>query len=112
MKTYRRKFPPEVAAEIVRRATDNDGKIRCSVCGIWLKSSRNYEIDHIQAEGVVPPWRKARRLTAKDGQLLCKAVCHKEKTSNDQALIAEAKRREAKNLTLAGQPEIARRYAR
>jgi hypothetical protein len=115
---------------IVRRATDSSFRIHCEGCGAWLKSRKDYEIDHRLAEGMRVD--RSRKLTAKDGQLLCVAVCHPQKTRADKGSIAEAKRREAAELGLkrpskvkiprrpkpvkaplqvaAGAPEIMRRF--
>jgi len=96
MRSDRREFSLGVQLEIVRRATDEDGRVHCERCGAWLKSRKNFEIDHVISEGIRPAADKQRRLTAADGQLLCAAVCHKEKTELDKGVQAEAKRREAK----------------
>jgi hypothetical protein len=95
MRTYRRAFPLEVEAAITRRAKDAAGRVRCEGCGAWMKSRAYYEIDHIIAEGLRPAADKRRRLTAADGRLLCRAVCHDAKTDDDKAKIGKAKRLEA-----------------
>jgi hypothetical protein len=94
MRTQRREFSIGVQLEIVRRATDEDGRVKCERCGIWCKSREAFEIDHVISEGVRPAADKKRRLTAADGQLLCIAD-HKAKTANDKGVQAEAVRREA-----------------
>jgi HNH endonuclease len=80
VRTYYRKFPVDVALLITRRATDSSGRVHCEACGIWLKSRRDWQIDHVISEGVRPAADKKRRLVAADGQLLCLA-CHAAKTS-------------------------------
>ena len=110
MKAFRREFSVPIEVEIIRRATDANGRIHCEGCGIWLKSRKDYEIDHVVAEGVRPAWRKTKKLTAADGQLLCKAACHRAKTGRDVGEIAKAKRLEAKRPPASGEPEIMRRY--
>jgi hypothetical protein len=114
MRTDRRKFPLDAQLGIVKRATDGSGRIHCEGCSVWVKSRRDYEIDHIISEGVRPPADKGRRLTAADGQLLCTAVCHPAKTRRDDAAIAQAKRREASSLGLErpGKVKIGRREKR
>jgi hypothetical protein len=93
--TDRREFPRSVKAEIVKRAMDEKGRIRCEGCyGVV----RRFEIDHVIAEALVVD--KTKPLTAKDGQLLG-YCCHRGeggKTAEDVGNIARAKRREAKHL--------------
>jgi hypothetical protein len=96
MRTQRREFSIGVMLEIVRRATDSSERIHCEQCGAWLKSRKEWEIDHVISEGIRPAADKLRRLSPADGRLLCKAVCHSSKTKRDVGDIAEAKRREAK----------------
>jgi hypothetical protein len=90
----RREFPRSVKAEIVKRAMDEKGRIRCEGCyGVV----RRFEIDHVIAEALVVD--KTKPLTAKDGQLLG-YCCHRGedgKTAQDVANIARAKRRGAKH---------------
>lgn len=96
----RREFTSQVRAEIVLRATNAQGRTICEGCGGVLKRGRQfYEIDHVIAEALVTD--KSRKLTAKDGQLLGTACCHRGpdgKTAKDVAAIAQAKRREARHL--------------
>jgi uncharacterized C2H2 Zn-finger protein len=98
MSRDRREFSVDVQVAIIRRATDGDGRVHCERCGAWLKRRADYEIDHVLAEGMRPRGDRLRRLKAADGQLLCKAVCHRAKTSDDVGKIAEAKRIEARDL--------------
>ena len=111
MRTLRRPFPREVQAVIIWRATDADGKVKCERCGAWMKSRAYYEIDHVISEGVRPEADKKRKLTAADGQLLCRAVCHAAKTEDDKGAIAKAKRLEAGEARprAAGPPALMRR---
>lgn len=95
MKTHRRKFPVDVEVAIIRRATDSSGRVHCERCGAWLPKRSDFEIDHVIAEAVRPDADKRRKLTPADGQLLCAARCHREKTGRDVGAVAEAKRREA-----------------
>ena len=96
----RREFSIAVQLAIVERARDEGERILCERCGVWVKSRKDWEIDHILAEGMRPYNDKARPLTAADGQLLCVAVCHKEKTAEDKANISRAKRVRARGLGL------------
>jgi hypothetical protein len=125
-----RRFSVAVQIGVLGRATDSSGRVHCDRCGIWVKSRAEYEIDHVIPEGMRPEADKQKPLTMADGQLLCRANCHRaEKTPEDVAQIAQAKRREAyhkgikrpgkasqerlpKRLTkrAAGPPRIAREY--
>lgn len=95
MRIAYRKFSVRACLDIVARATDGEGHIHCERCGRWCPKRADFEIDHILAEGMRPAADKARKLTAADGQLLCKAKCHPEKTDKDKGEIALAVRREA-----------------
>jgi hypothetical protein len=97
---------------IEARATDEGGRVRCERCGLWCKSRREFEIDHILAERMRPEADKLRKLVAADGQLLCKSLCHPAKTKEDVGAIATAKRRERKApLKVAfGKTRLAREY--
>jgi hypothetical protein len=100
MRRARREFSIADQVAIVHRATDPSGRIHCQGCGCWCKSRKDYEIDHIPAEGMRPAADRKRKLTRADGQLLCTAVCHPKKTRRDKGDIAEAKRREGAALSL------------
>lgn len=122
--TGRREFSLGVMLEIIQRATDEDDKVKCERCGAWVKSRREWEIDHVISEGMRPLADLKRRLTPADGQLLCTAVCHPQKTAEDAHHRAKAKRIEARAHGLkpkhkktkgplkvaAGISEIARRF--
>jgi hypothetical protein len=92
----RQEFTTAVAVEIVKRATDRLGFIRCECCGCVVKPG-GFAIDHIVADALKID--KRRKLTASDGQLLCsgsRETCHSFKTGEqDQPAIARAKRLEA-----------------
>lgn len=92
----RREFTNPVKAEIVRRATNAQGKVTCEGCGLVL-GKRPHHIDHSIPDALVLD--KSRKLTAADGKLLGKECCHDPKTRQvDVPAIAEAKRREALDL--------------
>lgn len=111
IRARRRKFSFAVERTITIRATDPVTlNLFCEGCGAWLTDRSDYEIDHVIAEGVRPDFRKNKKLTPKDGQLLCRAVCHPRKTRADAAFIAEAKRREKHHTASLSRTEIARRY--
>lgn len=93
----RRNFSLRCQAAIIKRATI-DGRVTCERCGAWCKSRADFEIDHVIAEGMRPAADRKRPLVPADGQLLCKAVCHKAKTKTDKGVIALAVRQEAKAL--------------
>lgn len=92
--TERREFDVATKIAIVNRASDSSWRIHCERCGLWCKSRRDYQIDHVIPEGMRPLIDKERKLSAADGQLLC-LVCHDEKTDKDKSEIGLAKRQEA-----------------
>lgn len=96
----RREFTRQQKEDIVVRATDAQGTIRCEKCGLAVKRG-SYEIDHIIAEGLRPAADKKAKLTIAEGQLLGKACCHRGddgKTNQDVAKIAKAKRQASKHV--------------
>jgi 5-methylcytosine-specific restriction endonuclease McrA len=121
--TERREFSLGVKLEIIHRATDENDRVLCEKCGLWVKTPREFEIDHVISEGMRPLIDRQRRLTPADGQLLC-MTCHGEKTAEDAHHRAKAKRVEARAHGLKvkhkrgkgplrvafGLPEIARRF--
>lgn len=84
----RREFPKAVKVAAVKRAT-RDGKLFCEGCN-GLVTGR-FEIDHIRADALLG------EPTLENARVLC-AICHKEKTASDIAVIAKAKRVEARHL--------------
>ena len=127
----RREFTKDVYAQIVRRATNEDGHVVCEGCG-YVLGKKPYHVDHTIPDALVI---EKRKLTAADGKLLGVACCHAPKTKHDVANIAQAKRREALDrgfkaktkhpipkppkpertstkLPITGMSEIARRFAR
>lgn len=97
----RQEFDRATRVEIIKRATVK-GVIRCEQCGIQCKK---FEVDHIIADGLRID--KRRKLTAKDGQLLCSGTpesCHGKKSPVDVAMIARAKRLEAAHIGAKAEP--------
>lgn len=90
----RREFPKPVYMQIVRRAMLPTGEIACEGCGLVL-GKKPYHVDHTIPDALFLD--KSRKLTADDGKLLGVECCHAPKTKVDVAVIAEAKRREAKH---------------
>jgi hypothetical protein len=91
----RREFTKAQKAEMLRRASDERGRIRCEGCGLDV-TGKAIEFDHTIPEALVLD--KARPLMASDGKLLGQKCCHRApggKTAQDVADIARAKRREA-----------------
>jgi hypothetical protein len=95
MTRKRREFTIADRIAIVGRASDSAGRIHCERCGAWCRKKADYQIDHVIAEGERPAADLLRKLTPADGQLLCVAVCHPQKTKKDKGDIGKAKRREA-----------------
>lgn len=91
----RREFTKTVYAQIVRRAMLPNGEIACEGCGLIL-GKKPYHVDHTKPDGLEID--KSRKLTAADGKLLGVECCHKPKTAVDVAVIAKAKRNEARHL--------------
>jgi hypothetical protein len=100
MRAARREFSVSDQVAIIRRATDPSGRIHCEGCGVWCRKRKDYQIDHILAEGMRPAADRKRKLTRAEGQLLCVALCHPKKTRRDKMNIAGAKRTEAAALGL------------
>lgn len=88
----RREFSTAVRVEIVERATR--GVVTyCEGCGLPVKK---FHLHHVIAEGYVVD--KSKKLTAKDGQLLC-IPCHAVETvKRDVPGIAQAKARQASHI--------------
>ena len=89
----RRNFSRNQKEQIVERARDAEGVVRCERCHLALKRG-TWEIDHILAEALRPEADKQRPITIAEGQLLGKC-CHRGedgKTNKDVKLIAKAKR--------------------
>jgi len=91
----RREFTKKVYMQIVKRAMLPNGEIACEGCGLIL-GKKKYHVDHTIPDALQID--KSRKLTADDGKLLGVECCHKPKTAEDVAVIAEAKRREDKHL--------------
>lgn len=83
---------------MLKRAMDAKGCIHCEGCGLNI-SGKAIEFDHVIAEALVLD--KTRELSVDDGRVLGRDCCHRApgaKTAQDLAVIAEAKRREARHL--------------
>jgi hypothetical protein len=93
----RREFSKPIKAAILRRASDEKGRVHCEGCGADV-TGKAFEFDHTIAEALIVD--KSKPLTADDGQLLG-ACCHRGeggKTSQDVTRIAKAKRQEGMRL--------------
>lgn len=91
----RREFSNPVKAQIVRRATLQNGEVACEGCGLIL-GKKPFDIDHTIPDAMFLD--KSRKLTADDGKLLGKQCCHDPKTHEiDIPTIAKVKRVEAKH---------------
>jgi hypothetical protein len=100
----RRNFTQMDLIAIVGRATDSSGRVHCERCGAWCRKRADYQIDHVIAEGERPAVDLERKLTPADGQLLCVALCHPDKTRKDKRDIGKAKRLEAAELGVKPPP--------
>ncbi len=83
----RRNFTKAVMVQRIKAATVN-GQVFCESCGALCVK---FEIDHIRPDGLLG------EPTFENSRLLC-VPCHAEKTKDDVAMIARAKRIEAKHL--------------
>lgn len=90
----RREFGREPRKQIIRRAT-RDGNQYCESCGVLTKPGE-WEIHHKEQDALQVD--KSEKLTAEDGLLLCKSVCHPRETAKQRPILNEAKRREAAHL--------------
>lgn len=90
----RREFGREARKQIIRRAT-REGNQYCESCGVLTKPGE-WEIHHKDQDAMQID--KSEKLTADDGLLLCKSVCHPRETAKQRPVLNEAKRREASHL--------------
>lgn len=97
----RREFTKSIYAQIVKRAMLPSGEVACEGCGLVL-GKRKFHVDHTKPDALEID--KSRQLTADDGKLLGVECCHAPKTAVDVAVIAQAKRREAKHLGIKSEP--------
>ena len=99
--TERREFTKAVKVQIIKRSMAC-GEMRCENCGAPVFPGKRFDIDHKTPDALEID--KSRKLTADDGWVLCLG-CHSEKTKDDVAVIAEAKRREASHLGARRRPK-------
>jgi hypothetical protein len=96
----RQEFDRQTKLAIRARATDANDILRCEQCHCAIKG-RNFQVDHILADGLRTAEDKKRKLVAADGQLLCSGTqesCHSIKThTKDVPAIAKMKRQESKD---------------
>ena len=97
----RREFSRAVKVEILRRAqVPGTPLFRCEGCGSMVASG---EIHHLDQDAMQT--EKSTKLTAKDGQFLCRG-CHKEITVAQAPVLAKVKRIEAKHWGARKAPTI------
>jgi 5-methylcytosine-specific restriction enzyme A len=83
----RREFPARVKVAVIKRAT-RDKAVYCEKCGALAK---RWQIDHIRPDGLLG------EPVIENAMLICEP-CWQEKNPQDTKNIAQAKRREAKNI--------------
>ena len=93
--TKRREFPKSVKVEAVKRAM-RSGEVFCEECDSLAKK---WEIDHANPDGLTG------EPTLANAVVLC-VPCHREKTRADVGKIAQAKRREARDLGVRKAPTL------
>lgn len=94
----RREFSRAQKVAMLKRAMDQTGMIRCEGCGLNV-TGKVIEFDHIIPEALILD--KLSPLEIEHGRVLGRDCCHRApgaKTAHDLAVIAEAKRREARHL--------------
>ena len=91
----RQEFPKSVKVASIK-ANTRDGVIYCEACGL---PTRRFAFDHRNPDGLTG------KPTLDNCQLLCEP-CHAEKTKQDVANIAKAKRREASHLGVKSEPKL------
>lgn len=91
----RREFPKPVKVACIKRAT-RDGITYCEECHGLAK---RFHIDHVDPDGLTG------KPILENAMLLC-LPCHAEKTKQDVAHIAKAKRREASHLGVKSEPKL------
>lgn len=84
----RREFPTSVRVAVIKRASDDQGRIYCEGCGALVK---RFQVDHVRPDGLLG------EPTLENAQLLGEC-CFAPKNAKDTSDIARAKRREAKAL--------------
>ena len=100
----RREFTRAQKVVMLKHAMDGQGRIHCQGCGLNI-SGKAIEFDHVIPEALILD--KTRELSADDGRVLGRDCCHRApgaKTAQDLAVIAEAKRREARHLGIKPLP--------
>ena len=94
----RREFSRAQKAQMLKRASDEKGRIFCEGCGLNI-TGKVVEFDHTIPEALIVD--KTKPLTIDDGKALGRDCCHRApsgKTAQDVATIAKAKRQEAGHL--------------
>ncbi len=94
----RREFSRAQKAQMLKRASDEKGRIFCEGCGLNI-TGKVVEFDHTIPEALIVD--KTKPLTIEDGKALGRDCCHRApggKTAQDVATIAKAKRQEAGHL--------------
>lgn len=95
----RQEFTRDVRAEIARRAQVPTG-FRCEGCGAIVL---RFEIHHVKQDAMKTEDEKRKRLTAKDGLLLC-IPCHAVESGKQAPVMAKVKRQEARHLGVQRKP--------
>lgn len=91
----RREFPKAIKVASIK-ANTRDNVTYCEGCGLPAK---RFHFDHKNPDGLTG------QPTLENCQLLCEP-CHAEKTKQDVANIAKAKRREASHLGVRSAPKM------
>ncbi len=104
----RREFLRGVRVEIITRAKDEKGVPRCEFVenGVRCGCTKGLEVHHASKMDAMTPdeEKRATKLTAKDGLLLC-GQHHDEETKMQQADLAKARAQEAAHLGAKPPPD-------
>lgn len=91
----RQPFSRSVRIEIAKRARNAVGNPICEICGAVGKK---LELHHVKQDAMkLDADKAAKKLTTRDGQMLCKP-CHDEITKAQALVLARVLRHEARHL--------------
>lgn len=88
----RQRFSRAAQREIARRAVNAVGVPACERCGAV---GVPLDLHHVTQDAMKTAEAKKRKLTADDGMMLCKAVCHKAESAAQKPILAKTERQEA-----------------
>jgi hypothetical protein len=102
----RREFGRQAKVDMLKRAKDDLGNVRCENAHCRVICTGAFEFHHVDMDAMQID--KTRKLTAADGLVLC-IPCHDVETGKQAPILAKVKRNEAKELrvpTVANGPKL------